>query len=128
MSTWSADELEHLGTADEVTVSSHRPDGALRSVVTIWGVHLGQEVYIRSAYGPDNGWFRRAKAAGTGRISAAGVDREVVFEVPDEADADLHAGLDAAYHAKYDHYGPRIVGSVVGPALTQATLRVLPAN
>jgi len=27
---------------------------------------------------------------------------------------DVNSAVDAAYHAKYDHYGPQIVGTVVG--------------
>ncbi len=30
--------------------------------------------------------------------------------------------IDAAYHSKYDRYGPRIVGSVVGPDAEAVTL------
>ncbi len=39
---------------------------------------------------------------------------------------DVHPALDAAYHAKYDRYGPGIVGTVVGPDVVPVTLRVLP--
>jgi hypothetical protein len=42
------------------------------------------------------------------------------------ADAGVHAGIDAAYHAKYDAYGPQIVGTVVGPAAHEVTLRLDP--
>ena len=125
MTGWSAQELDAIGRADELEVASYRPDGTLRPAVTIWTVRSGDDVYIRSAYGPDNGWFRRAKASGSGRVRAGGVEKDVRFEEPD---GDVHAGLDAAYHAKYDRYGPRIVGSVVGPALVGATLRVVPRD
>jgi hypothetical protein len=43
------------------------------------------------------------------------------------ADSQAHGDIDAAYHAKYDSYGPRIVGGVVGPAAAAVTLRVRPA-
>jgi Uncharacterized protein conserved in bacteria (DUF2255) len=55
---------------------------------------------------------------------AGGVERDVRFV---EAGADVHADLDAAYHAKYDRYGSRTVGSVVGPDAAGVTLRVEPA-
>ena len=35
--------------------------------------------------------------------------------------------IDAAYHAKYDRYGPRIVGSVVGPDAADVTIRLVPS-
>jgi hypothetical protein len=41
----------------------------------------------------------------------------------------VHAALDAAYHAKYNRYGPRIVGSVTGAhAAVGETLRLVPAD
>jgi hypothetical protein len=78
-----------------------------------------------SAYGPQNGWFRRAVTAGTGRIRAGGTERDVSFEQVDSS-SQVHGDIDAAYHAKYDRYGPQIVGSVVGPAAAAVTLQVRP--
>ena len=37
---------------------------------------------------------------------------------------DAHAAIDAAYHAKYDRYGPRIVNTVVGDQVVATTLRL----
>ncbi|HEY0001397.1 MAG TPA: DUF2255 family protein [Actinoplanes sp.] len=87
--------------------------------MTIWAVRAGDDLYIRSAYGPDNGWYRRAVAGGTGRIRAGGVERDVNFA---EAAPDAHPGIDAAYHAKYDQYGP----AIVGVSAAAANLRLRP--
>jgi hypothetical protein len=125
MSDWTTAELAGVDGADELDVASYRPDGTLRPYVTIWTVRSGDDVYIRSAYGPENGWFRRAKDSGTGRVRVAGFEKDVRFDEPDD---DVHDDLDAAYHTKYDRYGPRIVGAVVGPALTEATLRLDPVG
>ena len=46
--------------------------------------------------------------------------------VPGEAPADAHTAIDAAYHAKYDRYGPAIVGSVVGDKPVPVTIRLVP--
>ena len=40
-------------------------------------------------------------------------------------DSVVHDAIDAAYHTKYDRYGPRIVGTVVGPA-ADVTIRLIP--
>jgi hypothetical protein len=125
MTAWTPDELTRIGGADELEVASYRPDGTLRPAVTIWAVRAGDDVYIRSAYGPGNGWFRRAQASGTGHVRAGGVDEDVRFEAPA---ADAHPAIDAAYHAKYDRYGPAIVGTVVGPRVVEVTLRVVPRD
>ena len=78
---------------------------------------------MRSALGYDNPWFHRALRSGEGGIRAGGVERDVTFEVPDAAvDADVRA----AYHAKYDRYGPGIVGTVVSPEAARSTLRLVP--
>ena len=62
---------------------------------------------------------------GAGRIRAGGVERDVVFSEPS---ADMHEAVDAAYHAKYDRYGAQIVGTVVGPQVVAATLRLDPVG
>jgi hypothetical protein len=43
-----------------------------------------------------------------------------------EATTDVHAAIDAAYHSKYDRYGPKIVGTVVGPDAATVTIRLVP--
>lgn len=121
---WTDADLEHIGGVDEVTVASRRPDGTLRPGVTIWAVRVGGNVYIRSARGHENPWFQRALRSGQGRLGVGATGRDVRFEVPD---ADVAEAVTTAYHAKYDHYGPRIVDSVVSPESVRSTLRVVPA-
>ena len=123
MSAWSPDELERIARATELRVASRRSNGSLRPYVTIWVVGVGDELYVRSAHGPTNGWYRRAKASGAGRIRAGGVERDVSFEEPARSVA---RAVTAAYHAKYDRYGPAIVGTVVSPEAEQLTLRIAP--
>jgi hypothetical protein len=123
MAAWTDDDLTAVGTAEELELASHRPDGSLRPYVMMWVVRAGDELYVRSAHGRGNGWYRRATASGTGRIRAGGVERNVAFA---DADPGVHASIDAAYHAKYDRYGPRIVGSVVGLAAADVTIRLAP--
>lgn len=125
MTTWTTTELDRAGSADELQVSSLRADGSLRPFVTIWVVRVGDELYVRSAYGPENGWFRRALASGRGRVRAGGVEKDVTFE---RAGDDVAAAVDVAYHAKYDRYGPRIVNTVVGPDAAGVTVRLVPRD
>jgi hypothetical protein len=123
VSGWRNDELERVGQATELGIASRRPDGSLGPYVTIWSVRAGDDAYVRSAYGYDNPWFQRALRSGEGRIRAGGVERDVAFEQP----APETAGpVNAAYHAKYDRYGPNIVGSVVSEEAVRSTLRLVP--
>jgi hypothetical protein len=125
MTTWTGEELDRVGTAEELQLASVREDGTLRPHVTMWVVRVNGDLYVRSAYGPENPWYRRAKASGTGRIRAGGMERDVTFR---EADGDAHGPIDAAYHAKYDRYGPAIVGSVVGATAAPVTIRLTPRS
>jgi hypothetical protein len=123
VSDWTPDDLATFGRATEIGVAWRRLDGSLRPYVTIWAVRVGDDIYIRSAHGPNNGWYRRATASGTGRIRAGAIEHDVSFV---EADAGVAADVSAAYRAKYDRYGPAIVGTVVSPAAEQLTLRLTP--
>ena len=123
MSAWTNDELEAIGGADELRITSSRPDGSFRKFIRIWVVRVGDALYVRSAYGYDNPWFQRALRAGEGRIRAGGVERDVAFEQPDRG---VDANVTAVYHAKYDRYGPGIVGTVVSADAERSTLRLVP--
>jgi hypothetical protein len=125
VTTWTDEELERIGKAQELQLASARPDGTMRPYVTMWVVRAGDDLFVRSAYGPDNPWFRRAKASGAGRIRAGGLERDVVFAEPAP---DVHAAVDAAYHAKYDRHGPQIVGTVVGPEAEAVTIELAPRS
>jgi hypothetical protein len=121
---WSPGELDRIGRAEELQLASRRQDGTLRPYVTMWVVRVGDQVYVRSAYGQNNPWYRRATASGTGQIRAGGLARDVAFA---QADDGAQGQIDAAYHAKYDGYGPQIVGSVTGEDAHQVTIRLVPA-
>jgi len=126
--SWTDDELRRVGAATELQIATRRDDGSLRPYVTIWTVRAGDHLYVRSAYGADNPWFRRATASGSGRIRADGIERDVTFTPASELDAATQTAVDAAYHAKYDRYGPQIVGTVTGAHAMPVTLRLVPQD
>jgi hypothetical protein len=120
---WTAEQLNAIGGADELQVASVRDDGSLRPWVTIWTVRSGDDLYVRSAYGPETGWYRRAKASGIGRIRAGGIEADVTFA---EAAADIGEQIDAAYEEKYGRYGKGVVKTVVGEQVHGLTIRLQP--
>jgi hypothetical protein len=124
--TWTGGELRRVGDATGLQIATRRDDGSPRPCITIWTVRAGDHLYVRSAYGAGNPWFRRATASGSGRIRAGGIERDVTFTPASELDPATQAAVDAAYHAKYDRYGPQIVGTVTGPAAAPVTLRLVP--
>ncbi|WP_308467345.1 DUF2255 family protein [Rathayibacter soli] len=125
MTSWTGDELDQIGHADELRISSYRKDGTPRAFVTIWAVRVGESIYVRSAHGPENPWFVRALRSGAGRIEAGGVGRDVSFTAANAAEQNA---IDTAYHQKYDRYGQRIVASVVGEKAHALTLRLTPTS
>jgi len=124
--SWDSTELDQVGTATELELATRRTDDTLSSYTIMWVVRVGASLYVRSAYGPDSAWYRRAIRHSRARIRAGGVERDVVLEhlAPDDHE---HGEIDAAFHAKYDRYGPQIVATVVGPAAADVTLRLDPA-
>jgi hypothetical protein len=125
LSAWTTEELTAIDSATELLISSRRPDGTLRTPIPIWHTAVGDALYIRSARGPENGWFRRALRSGTGQVSAGGVTKDVTFELADPAVRD---SLDEALHQKYDRFGPTPIAAITGPDVLQTTLKVLPAD
>jgi hypothetical protein len=123
--TWTAEELDLIGQAEELHLAPRRTDGTLRSFTTMWVVRAGEDLYVRSARGPKRPWFRHALATRKGRIRAGGVEADVHFA---DASPDEQAAIDAAYHRKYDRYGPSIVGHVTGPQTHPVTVRLVPAE
>jgi hypothetical protein len=55
-------------------------------------------------------------------------EHDVTFVPMPAHDMKLQLALDAAYHAKYDRFGPRTVGPIVGPDAAAVTLRLDPAD
>jgi hypothetical protein len=123
MTRWTSEELAEVGNAEELDIASRRPDGTLGPFVTIWVARAGGDLYVRSVKGRSGAWFQRAQAAGEGRIRAGGVERDVAFEAPG---SEVDAPVTAAYHEKYDRYGPNIVGTVVSAESAASTLRLVP--
>jgi hypothetical protein len=122
MPAWTSDELDTIGTAEELNLASVRRDGTLRRPVTMWVVRHGDDLYVRSVYGRGSSWFRGVQVRHEGHIRAGGVDKDVLLVETD----DMNDEIDAAYRAKYHRYAESIVGSVVSPEARTATLKLVP--
>jgi hypothetical protein len=123
MTAWSSDELNRIGAADELAITSLRRDGTLRKPVTIWVVRAGDDLYVRSAYTSAAAWYRGTQVRREGRISAGGVEKDVAFADAEPADAER---IDAAYRTKYRRHGEQYVNSVVTPEAQATTIRLVP--
>ena len=129
MTTWTSDELDRIGSADELRITSVRADGTLRPYVPIWVVRVGDDLYVRSYRGADGGWFRHLRERDRGRIQAGGVEREVaVAAAADHVDDDVDDAVDEAYRGKYGRYGSRLVDPMIAAPARGTTLRLAPLS
>lgn len=123
MTTWTTHELDRVAAADELEITTTRPDGSLRPWVPIWVVRVGDDLYVRSYRGADGAWYRHATDSSHARIRAAGIERDVTAERPGD---DTRPGIDAAYRAKYARYGATYLQPMLAAQTTAATLRLTP--
>src|SRR5207253_7459272 len=124
MATWTSDELDTIGAAEELEIAWVRRDGTLRNPVTIWVVRHGDDLYVRSVNGRTATWFRGAQDRHEARIHAGGVEKDVLLVET----GDVNDEIDAAYRAKYRRYAARIVDTVVTPEARAATLKLVPRS
>jgi hypothetical protein len=124
MTTWTSDELNKIGAAEELEIAALRRDGTLRNPVTIWVVRLDNDLYVRSYRGRGGAWFRAAQVHHKGYIRAGGVEKDVTFV--EEAAPDLNDQIDAAYRTKYRRYAASIIEAITSPEARAATIKLVP--
>ena len=98
MKQWTDKELDTLGAAGELEISSRRADGTLSPPVPIWAVRYDDDVYVRSVNGPSATWYRAAKRRGIGWIASEGIERDVSFL---DSESNAEDTIDSAYRDKY---------------------------
>ena len=127
MTSWTRNDLERIGAADELQLASFKEDGTLRKPVTIWVVRVGDDLYVRAYRGREGAWFRQAQLRHEGRIVAGGVTKDVTFvDVSD--DEALNNKIDAAYQSKYRRYSATYVDPMIAPQARATTLKLVPSE
>jgi hypothetical protein len=122
---WSPADLERIGRAEELQIAAKRADGTLGRAVPIWVVRAGGQVYVRTWYRRDSGWFGHVVGSRRARIRVPGLEADVAVE--DIGDVgELRASVDAAYRAKYGRYGETTVERMLTDDAAAATLRLVP--
>lgn len=124
MTTWTSDELDTIGAAEELEIAPRRRDGTLRTPVTIWVVRVGDSLYVRSYRGRNGAWFRAAQVRHEGRIRAGGVEKDVTFV--EETDPGINDQIDAAYRTKYRRHAARYVDPMVASEARATTIKLTP--
>jgi hypothetical protein len=124
MATWNADELAAIAAASELQIAARRPDGTLRTPVTIWVVRVGDQLYVRSVRGSEGSWYRGSLERNQGRIEAGDVERDVDFVAADSA---LDEEIDLAYREKYG-YPSSAVEDITTPEARKTTIKLVPTK
>ena len=120
---WTETELARLDGAVELEMAARRPSGDLRRATPIWVVRVGDEVYVRTWYWRDTGWFGAAVLSRRARVHVPGLTSEVAVDPVGDADLELRAAVDAAYVGKYGDGG---AASMVTAEAASTTLRLTP--
>lgn len=122
MSAWSKDELRKIAEADDLHISPFREDGVTYGTPTwIWSVAVEGALYVRAYNGQDSRWYQAALRQKAGRITAAGIAKEVAFE---PAHGPINELIDEAYRAKY-RTSPYL-SPMIGAQARSATVKVTP--
>lgn len=125
MTAWTREELNKIGSAEELQIASLRKDGTLRKPVIIWVVRVGDDLYVRSANGRTSAWFRGTQTRHEGHVRAGGVEKDVTFL--EETDPGINDLIDTAYLTKYSRY-PQYVAPMVTPEVKAATIKLVPRS
>jgi hypothetical protein len=116
--------LQELRASREVALRVTRLDGST-STRRVWVVVEGDVPYIRSASGPDGGWYPqiRTGAAGT-LVVPSGL--EVPVDADHVDDPEVWERVSQAYRAKYPAPWPDPAQELVAGAAAATTLRLRP--
>jgi hypothetical protein len=99
MSTWPKSELRRIAESDDLHISPFREDGKTYGTATwIWSVEVDDVLYVRAYSGQNSRWYKAAMQHKAGRITAAGMAKQVAFEHVDGA---INDRINDAYRAKH---------------------------
>jgi hypothetical protein len=122
MSEWPKDDLRRIGETDDLHIAPFREDGTTYGTLTwIWSVVVNDDLYVRAYNGTSSRWHEAALRQQAGRITAAGLTREVGFEPVTGA---INDRIDEAYRAKYK--GSPYLAHMIGDRARGATVRITP--
>jgi hypothetical protein len=122
MKNWPQDELQRIAATDDLHISPFREDGVTHGTPTwIWSVVVGDRLFVRAYNGQSSRWYKAAMRQKLGRITAAGMTRDVVFQPGNDQ---LQDAIDAAYKVKYS--SSAYLKPMIGPQAQSATIEISP--
>jgi hypothetical protein len=122
MPAWSKDERRKITGRDDLHVSPLREDGVTYGTPTwIWSVAVDNALYVRAYNGQNSRWYQAAVRQKAGRITAAGMTKDVIFE---SVQGSINDRIDDAYRAKYS--SSEYLNSMIGTRARAATIEIIP--
>jgi hypothetical protein len=122
MPAWSKAELRKIADTDDLRISPLREDGVTYGTPTwIWSVAVDNALYVRAYNGQNSRWYQAAVRQKAGRITAAGMTKEVMFE---PVQGSINDRIDDAYRAKYR--SSEYLNSMIGTRARSATIKIIP--
>jgi hypothetical protein len=120
MADWHKDELTKIAEADDLHISPFREDGMTYGTPTwIWSVVVDNALYVRAYNGQKSRWYQAAMRQKAGRITIAGITKEVRFE---RVNGPITDRIDDAYRAKYE--GSPYLDPMIGARARSATVKI----
>lgn len=124
MGEWQQQDLDLIAASDDLHIAPFRSDGKTYGTLTwIWSVVVDGALYVRAYNGTNSRWHKAAITQKAGRITAAGLTKEVMFEPVVGA---LNQRIDEAYRAKYA-VSPYLA-PMIGERAHAATIRITPTD
>jgi hypothetical protein len=122
MNAWTEDELKRIASTDDLHISPFRADAVTYGTPTwVWSVVVETELYVRPYNGTSSSWYKAAMAQKAGRITVAGITKEVRFE---PAEATMNDQIDDVYRTKYK--GSPYLQPMIGSRARAATVKITP--
>ena len=120
--TWTKEELHRIAETDDLHIAPFREDGKTYGTPTwIWSVAVDGALYVRSYNGKSGRWYQAALKQKAGRITAAGMTKEVSFE---PVSGSLSDRIDDAYRSKYA--SSPYLKPMISARAREATVKILP--
>jgi hypothetical protein len=121
---WRKEELANIAGIDDLHIAPLRDDGTTYGTPTwIWSVAVDGGLYVRAYNGQSSRWYQAALRQKAGRITAAGLTKEVAFE---PVEGPLNDRIDQAYHEKYG--GNVYLEPMISARARGATVKVTPRH
>jgi hypothetical protein len=122
MRTWPEEEIRKIAESDDLHIAPFRDDGKTYGTPTwIWSVVVDGDVYVRPYNGQQSRWYVAAIRQKAGRVTAAGMTKEVAFE---RIEGPISDRIDAAYRAKYA--SSPYLAPMISDRTRSATVRITP--